>query len=187
MHRIPRTLDEVQQDGHQIIAVCRNAACRHARVADLGRMISRLGGKTPLLPLPDREHYSDRMRCPACKGRGMFVWFQPKLQRPVAVKQPNYIIVDRGATYPFSEFNIIATADNLMVARAGYSAAAMFYDKHEITLQQGTYIIMDSRRDGLPRPMTLHNFQEMREMEREVNSRSAQPTAVIDAKASKAG
>ena len=69
----------------------------------------------------------------------------------------------------------------------------MFYDKHEITLQQGTCTIMDSRRDirdsrrdGLPRP-TLHNFQEMREMECEVNSRSSQPTAVIDEKASKAG
>jgi len=80
-----------------------------------------------------------------------------------------------------------------MVARAEYSAAAMFYDKHEITLQQGTYTIMDSRRDirdsrrdGLPRP-TLQNFQEMREMECEVNSRSSQPTAVIDEKASKAG
>ena len=109
----------------------------------------------------------------------MFVWFQPKLQFPVAAKQPNYIIVDRGMTYPFGDFNIIATADNLMVARAGYSAAAMFYDKHEITLQQGTYIIMDSRRDGLPRPMTLHNFQEMREMEREVNSRSVLPKSPV--------
>ena len=64
-----------------------------------------------------------------------------------------------------------------MVARAGYSADGMFYDKHEITLQQ----------DGLPRPMTLHNFQEMREMEREVNSRSVQQPEVVDEKASKAG
>ena len=100
---------------------------------------------------------------------------------------PNSELHHRRPQRDVGEFNSIATADNLMVARAGYSAAAMFYDKHEITLQQGTYIIMDSRRDGLPRPMTLHNFQEMREMEREVNSRSAQPTAVIDAKASKAG
>ena len=82
---------------------------------------------------------------------------------------------------------ITSTADNPIVARAGYSVDAMFYDKHEITLQQGTYVIMDSRRDGLLRPITLLNFQEMREMEREVNSRSAQPTAVIDEKASKAG
>ena len=74
---------------------------------------------------------------------------------------------------------ITSTADNPIVARAGYSADAMFYDKHEITLQQGTYVIMDSRRDGLPRPMTLHNFQEMREMEREVNSRSVLPKSPV--------
>ena len=116
----------------------------------------------------------------------MFVWFQPKLQRSAAAKQPNYIIVDRGATYPFGEFNIIATADNLMVARAGYSAAAMFYDKHEITLQQGTYIIMDSKRDGLPRPLTLHSYKEMRDMEKALNSPSVreQPGDIKSTKAS---
>lgn len=173
MHRIPRTLDEVIQDGHDIVAVCRDPDCRHSRYVDLRRVIGRLGGRTPLLPQAGKQHYSDRMRCPACKGRGMFVWFQPKVEVSKPRKQPNYIVVDRGSIYPFDQFNIIATADNLMVARGGYNAAAMFYHNHEITLQQGTYIIMDSRRDGLPKPLTLHNYKEMREMEQALNSASA--------------
>lgn len=186
MHRIPRTLDEVDQDGHDIVAVCRDPGCRHARYVDLHRMIERLGGRTPLLPQPDQQHYSDRMRCPACKSRGMFVWFQPKLEVPKPTKQPNYIIVDRGSIYPFDQFNILATADNLMVARGGYGAAAMFYHNHEITLQQGTYIIMDSRRDGLPRPLTLHSYKEMREMEQQLNSVSVPAEQSEEAKDSKA-
>jgi len=180
MHRIPNTLDEVQQDGHDIIAVCRDQGCRHARYVDLDRVIKRLGGRTPLLPQPNQAHYSDRMRCPVCKGRGMFVWFQPKVQKSKAQPQPNYIVVDRGSAYPYGEFNIIATADNLMVARAGYSAAAMFFSNHEITLQQGTYILMDSRRDGLPKPLTLQNFKEIRQMEQELNSGMASTPAPVE-------
>ena len=184
MHRIPNTLAEVQQDGHDIIAVCRNKDCRHARYVDLDRMLKRIGANTPLLPQPYQEHYSDRMRCPVCKGRGMFVWFQPKIEKPKAQRQPNYIIVDRGSTYPYGAFNIIATADNLMIARAGYSAAAMFFSDHEITLQQGTYVLIDSRRDGLPKPLTLQNFTEIRKMEQELNSGSLsgpQPKKVEEA------
>ena len=183
MHRIPRTLDEVRQDGHDIIAVCRMVACRHARYVDLDRLIGRLGGRTPLLPTLDQQHYSDRMRCPACKSRGMFVWFQPKIRIAKPEKQPNYIVVDRGSVYPFDQFNIIiATADNLMVARAGYNAAAMFFAGHEITLQQGTYILLDSKRDGLPRPLTLQNYKEIREMERALNG---VPDTVSEAKKDK--
>lgn len=169
MHRIPTTLDEVQEDGHAIIAVCRRPECRQAKVVDLTRIIGHLGRKTPLLPQPGREHYSDRMRCPACKRRGMFVWFQPKIIEFSPERLPNYRIIDHGSAYPFGSFTVIATADNLMIARAGYTAAAMFYHGHMITLQQGTYVIIDSKRDGLPPMLTLENYTEMREMERALN------------------
>lgn len=191
MHPIPQTLSNVLNGGHSIIAVCRQPSRRHAKYVDLQRLIGRLGGRTPLLPQPELEHYSDLLRCPVCRKRGMFVWFEPKVVVSRPDPLPNYRIIDRGAAYPFNDFNVIAAADNLMVARAGYAAAAMFYSDHNITLQQGIYVIMGSKRDGLPQPLMLHDFKEIRKMEQRLSSGFSdddpQVQAAEVAKNSKAG
>lgn len=160
----PHSLGEALQGGHRILAVCRDPSCRHRREVDLERLIGRLGARAKLLPEPQAPHFTDRMRCPLCKRMGMFLWLEMRLVPPRTSKEPNFAIVDRG-TGAADGFTMIATADNLMIGRGAYTAAALFYPERRITLQQGAFVVEDSR-IRVPTPMTAEKFEQMREAER---------------------
>lgn len=164
------TLAEVQRAGHGLVAICRYSGCRHRKEVDLDRLVQRVGG--PVLVLPDRSqpHFTDRMRCPACKRPGVNLWLMPAiaerqpLARAVAAKEPNYRIIDHGRHEPY-QFEMIATADNLFVAKAAYGAAAHFYAGNWFTLMQGAFVIDDNKRDGQPEIMPEEHYRRMRAME----------------------
>lgn len=107
------------------------------------------------------------MRCPACKRRGMNLWIDPqpaklKVHAPAKPSvEPNYRVVDGGDTYPYSLDKTVATADNLMVARGAYVAAALFHPKRRIVLRQGAFVIENSKEGQPPKPMTAEDFKAM--------------------------
>lgn len=146
-----------------IIAICRDPACRHRQNVDIARVTSHVGKYHPVLPTHGLVHYSERMRCPLCGARGMFVWPEEPKYEPASI--PNYRILDHGREYPYRSFRELATADNLFVGKGAYAAAAHFYRDHMITLQQGAFVVDDSKKDGLPEVMTAEDFQRVREAE----------------------
>lgn len=160
------TLGSIQAARHKLIATCRHEACRYSREVDTERLIGRVGVREK--PVPDRAgpHFTDAMRCPSCKRMGMNLCIIPVVDPP---RIPNFRIVDQGISQPHG-FDVIATADNLMVARGAYAAAALFYPDHWITLMQGAHVTADSREDGPPKVLTAEDYQKMREMERWVSS-----------------
>ncbi|WEK05795.1 MAG: hypothetical protein P0Y65_05935 [Candidatus Devosia phytovorans] len=120
---------------------------------------------------PHERHFTDSMRCDHCRWRGVYLWVEPAeqkrqiLQKSGPDKSSNYQVRDWGQSYPYNASVIIATADNLFVARGAYIAAAGFYFDHRITLQQGAFVMGDTKRDGLPNVMTHEDFKRMREIE----------------------
>lgn len=146
-----------------IIAICRDPACRHRQNVDIARVTGHVGKYHPILPSPGLAHYSERMRCPLCGARGMFVWPEEREYEPAPI--PNYRIIDHGREYPYLAFRDLGTADNLFVGKGAYVAAAHFYHDHMITLQQGAFVLDDSKRDGLPKVMTGDQYREVREAE----------------------
>lgn len=169
--RPSNTLGDLQSAGHSLFAVCRHANCRYSKEIDVPRLIQSIGPHHYLLPDRGELHFSDKMRCPSCKRRGVNLWLRPappKLKlvtRVEPAKQGNYEIRDWGKTYPFTTSTVIATADNLFVARGAYIAAAGFYFDRRVTLQQGAFVITDSKRDGPPKVMTLEDFKALRALE----------------------
>ena len=166
MGRPAGSLGNIQASGHSLIAICRREACRYSREVDIRRLSMRVG--TWASPVPDAgsPHFSDQMRCPSCKRRGMNLWLIPKVvaREPDVPSNPNFRVIDHGKTDPYT-FEMIATANNLMVARGAYVAAALFYPDRWITLMQGAFVMNDSRQEGPPKPMDAEDFAAMREAE----------------------
>lgn len=139
-------------------------------VGDLGRLIDSVGPSAGLLPQRSELHFTDKMRCQACKRRGVNLWVDvkpPKLKPTPATRkasEPNYRLIDQGKAHPYPE-TMIATADNLMVARAAYVAAVHFYGDHWVSLRQGSFVVADNRQDGPPRVMQADEYRMMREVE----------------------
>lgn len=172
MERPPaiQTLGEVRDGGHKLVAFCRHTNCRYQKVVDVDRLIQRVGTRQFLIPERAELHFSDKMRCPSCKRFGMNLWpryAQPKTKLVASTpppKQPNFTIVDHGRA-PFTGHEVIATADNLMVGRGAFTAAALFYADRRISLKQGAFVLADSK-DGKPiEVMTAERYIEMREAE----------------------
>ncbi|WEK03217.1 MAG: hypothetical protein P0Y65_13515 [Candidatus Devosia phytovorans] len=101
----------------------------------------------------------------------MYLWVEPAeprrqiFQKSSTIKQPNYEIRDWGKDYPFATSLTIATADNLFIGRGAYIAACGFYFDRRITFQQGSFVIADNKRDGLPEAMTREDFKRLRDIE----------------------
>jgi len=168
--RPSNTLGDLQDAGHSLFAVCRYAGCRYSKEIDVSRLVQSIGPHHYLLPNRGELHFSDKMRCPSCKRRGVNLWLrpaEPKKQAGISTpsKQPNYEIKDWGREYPFATCTTIATADNLFIARGAYIAAAGFYFDRRITLQQGAFVLGDTKQDGLPKVMTHEDFKKLRALE----------------------
>lgn len=85
---------------------------------------------------------------------------------------------------PYAGCVTIATADNLFVARGSFIAAAGFYFDRRITLQQGAFVLADSKQDGLPEVMTHEDFKNLRALEN--GNLTIEEMAAIAPKAAKA-
>lgn len=183
------TLADVRDGGHGLEAICRYSGCRHRKAVDLDRLIQSVGGPVPLIPERAQPHFTDRMRCPACRRPGINLWLVPAAEKPrtfVAspmLKEPNYRVVNHGRHYP-ETFDMIATADNLFVAKGAYAAAAHFYADHAITLMQGALVIDDSRRDGQPAIMQAQEYKRMAAAERGICLLTQEELAALGPKAS---
>lgn len=168
--RPTNTLGDLLSAGHSLFAVCRYANCRYSKEIDVPRLVQSIGPHHYLLPDRGDLHFSDKMRCPSCKRRGVNLWLRPgepkrQVLAPAPSKQPNYEIKDWGKEYPYATCTTIATADNLFIARGAYIAAAGFYFDRRITLQQGAFVIADTKQDGLPKVMTHEDFRNLRALE----------------------
>lgn len=167
--RPSNTLGDLLSAGHSLFAVCRYANCRYTKEIDAPRLVQSIGPHHTLLPDRGELHFSDKMRCPSCKRRGVNLWLRPaepkkQVVAPSPSKQPNFTIVDHG-TAPYARHEVIATADNLMVGKGAFAAAALFYADRRISLKQGAFVIADSK-DGSPIDvMTAERFIAMREGE----------------------
>ncbi len=69
-----RTLDDARKAGVEMLAICHQVDCRHTQVVDLVQLIHHVGAATRLVPIKGAVHFSERMRCPTCGSRGMFIW-----------------------------------------------------------------------------------------------------------------
>lgn len=164
------TLDDVYRQGHHLFAICRQSTCRHRKEIDVARLVQSIGPRHPLVPERSDLHFSDKMRCPSCKRRGVNLWLEPAtpkreaLPKASVAKHPNFTVVDHGRA-PFSAHEVIATADNLMVGKGAWAAASLFYGDRRITLKQGAFVVADSK-DGTPIDvMTAERYTSMREAE----------------------
>lgn len=168
--RPSNTLGDLLSAGHSLFAVCRHSTCRYSKEIDVPRLVQSIGPHHYLLPIRSEQHFSDKMRCPSCKRRGVNLWLRPaepkkQVRASPPSKVPNYEIKDWGKEYPFAGCTTIATADNLFIARGAYIAAAGFYFDRRITLQQGAFVLGDSKQDGLPKVMTHEDFKKLRAIE----------------------
>jgi hypothetical protein len=140
-----KTLDDAVKAGVEMIAVCHQVECRHTRTVDLHQVIFHVGAATQLVPVKGKVHFSERMRCPECAQRGMFIWIGvPNQPEPVwsAGKHP-FKVLEWGANGVLQRE--IAVVNNLEVARGAYDIACRVYPGAHITLQQGIFIMQDSR------------------------------------------
>jgi len=166
-----RTIEDVQAGGHALYAICRNAGCRHCKKVDVQRLLHAVPAQARLRPGPNERHFTDSMRCEHCRWRGVYLWVEPAeqkrqiLQKSARDERSNYEIKDWGQSHPYTTCVTIGAADNLFVARGAYIAASGFYSDHRITLQQGAFVIGDSKRDGLPEVMTHEDYTRMRAIE----------------------
>lgn len=92
----------------------------------------------------------------------MWLWLEPYYPKPRPTVGPNFTIVDQGVGAPYNDYLVVATAENLMVARAAYVAAALFYPSHRIILKQGALLIADSLVDGPPEVAPAEDYAQMR-------------------------
>ncbi len=176
------TLHDVRVHGHHLVAVCRHAGCRHRHTTDLDRLINSVGPGQALLPERGEQHFTDKMRCPSCKRRGMNLWLEPQAPKrrilggggpTIKPSEPNYRIINCGEA-PYSRHEMIATADNLMVAKEAFYAAAHFYSKHRVTLMQGALLMGDSTKE-MPKPTPPERILELRQAEMEMGTRKVPP------------
>lgn len=171
--RPANTLGDLQSAGHSLFAICRHSTCRYCKEIDVPRLVQSIGPHHYLLPTRSEQHFTDKMRCPSCKRRGVNLWLRPaepkkQVKASAPPKQPNFIIVDHGMA-PYAGYEVIATADNLMVGKGAFAAAALFYGDRRISLKQGTFVLADSK-DGTPIDvMTAERFIAMRESEAQMS------------------
>lgn len=149
-----QTLQDVQAEGHKLYAICRHDGCRHQKEIEVDRLVQRIGPRHSLVPIRGELHFTDKMRCPSCKRRGVYLWMEPsppkraKAPSKPAEKEPNYVVYDLGRVPNTGQVSI-ATAENLFVAKAAWVSAALFYKDRRIVMRHGALVVADSR-DGTP-------------------------------------
>ena len=139
-----RTLGDVREAGLAMLAVCHNKACRYTKPIDLEKLIGAIGSMQSLLPVKDQEHFSERMKCPKCKNKGMFVWVDfpkephPHINSALAFRLTAY---DRlGERSPCD----IARIGDRQIAQAAFEMAEAVYPRSRIEMSWHKQIIQAS-------------------------------------------
>jgi hypothetical protein len=145
---VPRTINtlgDAWRTGQDFMAVCGNIECRCKRTLDLQELIKHVGELHPLVPVRGHVHYSERLRCPACKHRGAFVWMgPPKEPTPIFGEVRAYQVNNWGRNDNGRLVSRIGLVGHVDVAHATFQAAVKAYSLHRITLQQGAFVLEDS-------------------------------------------
>jgi hypothetical protein len=167
------TLSSIRTAQHSLVAICRHEACRYSREVEIDRLMGRVGYRVKAVPDPGQKHFTDHMRCPSCKRMGMNLWLIPatSAEQRSEPANPNFRVIDRGENHPYT-FEMVATANNLMVARGAYVAACLFYPRRWFSLMQGAFVVHDNRQDGPPKPMQPEDYKSMREAENDMSRRA---------------
>jgi hypothetical protein len=143
MPRELKTLGDVRDTGQSLLAICRNIRCRRRHPVNLDLLIDKVGSMHSLLPVRGQVHFSERMRCPDCGERGMFIWLGIPREPMPMMSGMSYSVNNWMANdYLLST---LAQSGHVMVARAAYDAAVIAYPSRRITLQQGGFVLEDNR------------------------------------------
>lgn len=142
-----RTLKDVRDTGLGLLAVCHGVTCRHTKEVDLTALIKAVGEMASVLPVFGQAHFSERMRCPSCGKRGMFVWPDlnqepnPHLNSALAFR---VIAVDRMTDAP--RFDVLRAGDR-RVAQAGFDVAEAVYPMMKFEMMWHRRVIHQSHPD----------------------------------------
>lgn len=146
MPRSINTLGDVLRTGFGLIAVCGNIQCRLKRALDLREIVRHVGDLHPVLPARGHLHLSERLRCPRCGHRGSYVWLDiPNEPEPLYGQARAYQVNAWSRYSPGSIDTQIAVVGHVVVANAAFDSAVAEYRGSRITLQQGAYVLRDSR------------------------------------------
>ncbi|MFT6659334.1 MAG: hypothetical protein ACJAZW_002510 [Maritalea sp.] len=125
-----------------MVAVCHNMECRYSRAVDLDSVISRVGQLHRILPVLSVKHFSERLVCPNCSHRGMFVWTAVNDDVDPQIVDPLFSIMEwdeRGHCQP------ICQTKSFKIAVAAYDVAMLEDPRKHITLQERARLLKDSR------------------------------------------
>jgi hypothetical protein len=139
-----RTLKDIKESGLTMVAVCHNVSCRHTKNVDLHALIKAIGEMASLLPVKDQPHFSERMRCPECKHRGMFLWVEaPKTPSPISNSALNFRVIAYDRMTAAAQTDVLRAADR-EVAQAGFEVAEAIYPKHRLEMTWHNRVIHQS-------------------------------------------
>jgi hypothetical protein len=142
MVRPVHTLGDARDVGLELTAVCRNMLCRRRVKLDIDKLIYQLGEGRALLPDPGKVHFTDKLRCQKCNHVGAFLWpGERNGMEPVFDAQGHQVNV----WYEGTNLNTIAKVGHIVVAHATFEATMSAYPNRRVTLQQGGFVIRDSR------------------------------------------
>jgi hypothetical protein len=145
MPRLINTLGDARDSGQELVAICDEIRCRHRWTIDLDHVLKFMGTGHSLTPVRGEKHFSERMRCPACRGRGAFIWMRHMADPEPLLVGLSYS-VNRWATKGSRALlEVAAKATSEIVANAAYDSAVGHYPGDHLTLQQRARIIRDSR------------------------------------------
>lgn len=129
-----RTLKDLRESGQVLIAICHKVTCRHMRPVDLGKVIQAVGEMQSILPVRGQHHFSERMRCPACGHKGMFLWLEtPKVPDPAFNSALNFRVIafDRASGRPMTD---VLRASDREVAQAGFEVAEAIHPRYRMEM-----------------------------------------------------
>jgi hypothetical protein len=138
------TLGDARDVGLEIVVVCGNLFCRRRTTLDLHKLIYQLGEGRSVLPEKGKAHFSEKLKCSACGHVGAFLW--PREQKG---PEPYF----KGLSYAVNEWYsgngtpmmTVAKVSHVIVAHATFESATKEYPNRRITLQQGSFVLRDSR------------------------------------------
>jgi hypothetical protein len=129
-----------------MIAICGNIDCRHRRTLDLRQIAEYVGERHPLVPVRGHLHFSERLKCLACKHVGAFIWLgPPKEPEPLYGNAFAYKINNWGAQRTGTLVTTVAQVKHVVVAHATFEAALAAYPGDQLTLQEGMFVLRDGR------------------------------------------
>ena len=138
MPKLSATLGDALDAGINFLAICHNVPCRYSQIVNLALVIEHVGARHSLIPVKGKVHFSERMRCPQCKSAGMFIATKNRQDPEPFLNGMGYVINN----WDKETDNLIS---DVSVAHAAFAEAIQSYPGRRITLQEGGFVLRDSR------------------------------------------